>query len=114
MKITFRGLRRAVILHERETDLKWNSGTEASGTLKDLGLNGDFSIRLKFGIGELEKWIMKYLQNDPAGALRLASKIQAEAICALTKKSDVVADTKERPKSRRPLLKDHKVAASAS
>lgn len=104
MKITFRGLSRTVYPHVRETSLKWNSGAEAYGTLKDLGLNGNFSVRFEFESGELEKWLMKYLDNDPAGALRLASKIQAEAVCALTKKSDATVDAKEKTKLKRQLL----------
>ncbi len=83
MKIIFRGLSREVYRHEHETTLKWQNATEASGSLRDLGLTGNFSVRFQFQVEELEQWIAKYLESDPAGALRLASRIQAEAICAL-------------------------------
>jgi len=83
MKIIFRGLSRQIYSHERETSLTWKNANEASGLLFRLGLSGDFSIDLDFKVEELEQWMTKYLESDPAGALRLASRIQAEAICAL-------------------------------
>ena len=83
MKITFRGLSREVYPHERETTLNWQNATEASGSLQDLGLSGNFSVHFQFQVEELNQWIAKYLESDPAGALRLASRFQAEAICAL-------------------------------
>lgn len=83
MKIIFRGLSREVYPHERETTLTWQNATEASGSVQDLGLSGNFSVRFQFQVEELEQWIIKYLETDPAGALRLASRVQAEAICAL-------------------------------
>jgi hypothetical protein len=87
MKITFRGLSREIFPHQRETNLKWRTATEASGTLKNLGLNGNFRVNFQFQIEELEQWLAKYLEADPAGALRLASRVQAEAICALASAS---------------------------
>jgi hypothetical protein len=87
MKIIFEGLARAMYSHKHETALKWRNATQASGTLHSLGLSGDFSINLEFQVEELEQWMTKYLETDPAGALRLASRIQAEAIYALSTKS---------------------------
>ena len=84
MQITFRGLSREVYPHKHETILKWQNATEASGSLQDLGLSGNFSVHFQFQVEEIEQWITKYLESDPVGALRLASRIQAEAICALT------------------------------
>jgi hypothetical protein len=83
MQITFQGLSRSIYSHKHATALKWRNATQASGTLHSLGLSGDFSIDLEFQVEELEQWMTKYLETDPAGALRLASRIQAEAICAL-------------------------------
>jgi hypothetical protein len=83
MKITFRGLKRKVYPHKHETTLKWQNGTEASCSLQDLGLSGNFNVQFQFQVEELEQWLARYLESDPSGALRLASRIQAEAICAL-------------------------------
>ena len=84
MKVTFCGLSRQVYLHKRDTKLKWKSGTETSGSLRRLGLSGNFHVTFEFEVEELEQWITKHLEVDPKAALRLASRIQAEAICALT------------------------------
>jgi len=84
MQITFEGLTRSMYSHKHATALKWRNATQVSGTLHGLGLSGDFSVDLEFQVEELEEWMTKYLESDPAGALRLASRIQAEAICALT------------------------------
>ena len=82
MQIIFQGLSRSIYSHKHATALKWHNATQASGTLHGLGLSGDFSVDLEFQAEELEQWMTKYLESDPAGALRLASRIQAEAICA--------------------------------
>jgi hypothetical protein len=68
----------------RKPQKNWSSSeTEASCSLQDLGLSGNFNVQFQFQVEELEQWLAKYLESDPTGALRLASRIQAEAICAL-------------------------------
>lgn len=83
MKVTFRGMKRQVQTHNRKTTLTWICANVASGSLRGLGLTGNFRATFEFETEELEQWIAKYLEEDPAAALRLASRIQAEAICAL-------------------------------
>lgn len=83
MKVTFRGMSREVYPHNHSTTLNWKSASVATGSLRGLGLSGNFRATFEFQTEELEQWLLKYLEADPAGALRLASKVQAEAICAL-------------------------------
>lgn len=84
MQIKLEGLSRGMYIHKHDTALDWKNANNASGILYGLGLSGDFKINLEFQVEELEQWLNKYLESDPAGALRLASRIQAEAIYLLS------------------------------
>src|SRR5579872_1098104 len=101
MKILFRGWRREIKPHERTVSpvnldggtyrlnakrktLLFHSSTEAFGKLTDLGLSGNFLVTFTFEPQELHDWCAAYVKDRPDAALRLASKMLADAITELT------------------------------
>lgn len=106
MKILFRGWRRELKPHERtvlpvdhdgasyrlstkQKTLSFESSTRAFGKLTDLGLSGNFLITLTFEPQELHDWCAAYVKDRPDAALRLASKMLADAIGELTSRGSL-------------------------
>ncbi len=97
MKITFKGWKREVIEHvhevipvdrtstggyrsnDKKDSLEWTSPTHATGRLNDLGLSGDFLVDFEFNKQELTSWLKQLVQNESVYAIKLLSKLQAEA-----------------------------------
>jgi hypothetical protein len=106
MRILFRGWRREIKPHERtvspvnhdgatyrlstkQKTLSFNSSTEAFGKLTDLGLSGNFLVTFTFEPQELHDWCAAYVKDRPDAALRLASKMLADAIVELTSRGSL-------------------------
>lgn len=97
MKILFRGWRREVKPHERlvtpvelngskyrisasRKTLSFHSSSEAYGKLTNLGLSGNFLVTFTFDPQELHDWLAAYVSENPKAALRLAIKMQTQAM----------------------------------
>ena len=100
MKLKFRGWRREVKTHEHaitalkisgrtytklgsSEPLRWNGPHKALGAIEGVGLTGDFLLEFEFNAQELENWIRSYIESEPTEALRLVSKLNAEAVIAV-------------------------------
>lgn len=105
MKIQFRGWRREVIQHDREVipvtdapgggymqsdegeqlewEKQWDGKFVTRGRLEQLGLSGDFIIKLEFSDEDLKGWLKHYVNKNPKDAIRLLAEMQAEAILNL-------------------------------
>ncbi len=87
MKFKFAGLARQVYLHEHKfNNLRWKSGLEASGNIKGLGLSGDFRVNFDFEEQDVIGWAEALVKSNPELALKIANKMQADAIISLTNK----------------------------
>ena len=97
MKITFRGWRRMVFLHEVDVEpveqrdglyqsidgkksLIWSGSTRALGKVKDLALSGSFLAEFEFTPAELRSWLARYLAEKPEEAISLIAEAQNEAL----------------------------------
>lgn len=100
MKMTFKGWKREMIVHEHAVapvtqhgtrysadkegePLEWNTETQALGKVEGLALNGAFLVEFDFEVAELRDWLMKFAVAQPEVALRLLGAAQAEAMIAL-------------------------------
>lgn len=89
MKLEFRGLARQVYVHRHEcSNMRWESGLKSTATICGLGLSGDFRVTLNFEENDLSKCCEALVKSNPEFAIRLASKMQAEAVIALSKPSN--------------------------
>ncbi|MAY03838.1 MAG: hypothetical protein CMQ38_12790 [Gammaproteobacteria bacterium] len=98
MIFEFRGLSRHVFTHDYElkpgrygsrkadAPLEWETSTTAHGRIYNMGLSGNFRVEIGFQIQELKNWLSKYVEEEPEEALKLISKMQANAIIQLFKK----------------------------
>lgn len=100
MKIKLRGWEREVVQHEHSVKpvrhgsdgyqalkagpLLWHDANSAYGKVDKLSLTGAFLVKFEFEDAELENWLIAHAKKNPADALRLVAKAQAEAIIALS------------------------------
>lgn len=48
--------------------LHFESPLLATGKIRNVGLSGDFLVRIDLTPGDLEAWMKSYIQHDPDGA----------------------------------------------
>jgi hypothetical protein len=89
MKLEFRGVSRQVYTHRHDcTNMRWKSGLESTATIRQVGLSGDFRVTFSFEESDLTNCFQALAASKPEFALRLASKMQAEAVIALSQPRD--------------------------
>jgi hypothetical protein len=70
---------------DRKGLLMWDGPLHAKGKLKDLALNGSYTVEFIFEQEELRYWLQEFVEAKPEEAIRLLAEMQAEAILALNK-----------------------------
>jgi hypothetical protein len=103
MKLELRGWRRETTTHQHEVTpvtlkgkqyvpasdatgpMSWNADYSTFGKVDGLSLSGSFLMKLDFEEKDLEAWLRKFVQADPERAIKLLSKMQAQAFINLAK-----------------------------
>jgi hypothetical protein len=67
--------------------VKWNGPRHVCGQVKDLQLNGAYLVEVAFEQQELRSWLERYIDEDPAAAVRLFAEMQAAALLAAATKA---------------------------
>lgn len=71
---------------DRKGLLMWEGPLRAKGRLKDLALNGSYTVEFIFEQEELRYWLQEFVEAKPEEAIKLLAEMQAEAILALNQK----------------------------
>jgi hypothetical protein len=71
---------------DRKGLLMWDGPLQAKGRLKDLALNGSYTVEFIFAEEELRYWLLEFVEAKPEEAIKLLAEMQAEAILALSRK----------------------------
>jgi len=97
MRLTFRGWKREVVVHNHDVmpvvytstgyksagpgqPIYWSSPTHAVGRVNELGLSGDFLVDFEFHDDELVHWLRQKIKKDPLTTAKLLAKLQLEAV----------------------------------
>ena len=103
MRIELSGFRRKVVEHTHEVEsrripdsprgqnseaLQWASGTEARGLIREVGLSGDFRVKVHFEKQDFENWAQVFAKTSPVSALRFASQLHTQALVEMQQQRD--------------------------
>ena len=71
------------------THLDWHTSECSYGRIEDLSLSGAFLMKIEWDDIELKNWLKRFVAEKPESAIGILAEMQAEAVLALFRKTQI-------------------------